>query len=586
MVRGRLPLVLLGARRQGVEERVGVAELGAMTRKIRYEHDDAEAEGARPAQGLGLDETASFEGPAKLPEAFSPHRTRVDGTAGYDAMLASALEHASERPRMGKYVVLGTLGEGAMGTVLRAYDEQLDRQVALKVLHRELGEQQTSRLLREAQALAKVSHPNVVQVYEVGEVEGRAYVAMELIEGQTLRAWMRQHPRPDWRDVVRVFAQLGAGLAAVHERRLVHRDFKPGNALIDTQGRARVVDFGLVRRTDESEEYSVQRVRTGGHAVVPLDSLITDTGVIMGTPAYMSPEQIKEQDTDARSDQFSFCVVLYEALHGERPHDGDTLETLLKNITDGRMRRSIIDPSSPKHLHALVNRGLSVDPASRFPSMEALLIALEDFESRLDSINFKMLPLSVGLGIPLVMGFWFLDWFLLRPHVWVTLAIRCGMCSVVGVVFVLYRILPRLAERHVDVLIVGTNMITCWGLVAIVWIDGGLESYHVAGLNLLVLSIGVMYAWPLRRALLQNAAIYGSLMLPLAFVPRDIEALDVVLANQLFLLSTMLLSVAAQYQRYDLQHREFRAIQERRRLEVEVANIKRGGDRVSSSGQG
>jgi Protein kinase domain len=152
--------------------------------------------------------------------------------------------------RLGRYIPIEELGRGGMGRVLRAYDPQLQREVALKLLHDELDEGHTARLLREAQAMAKLSHPNVVQVYEADRVGDQTFVAMELVEGRTLRAWMRQQPRPDWRTSVELFVQLGAGLAAAHERGLVHRDFKPGNAIIDGKGRPRVLDFGLARKLD------------------------------------------------------------------------------------------------------------------------------------------------------------------------------------------------------------------------------------------------------------------------------------------------------------------------------------------------
>ena len=155
--------------------------------------------------------------------------------------------------QLGRYVITGTLGRGGMGVVFKAFDPELDRRVALKVLRAELDERHTIRLRREAKAMAKLSHPNVVQVHEVGQAEGQTFVAMELVGGQTLGEWMRQQPRPTWRECVEVFVQVGAGLAAAHDRGLVHRDFKPGNAIIDEEGRPRVLDFGLARQAGEAE---------------------------------------------------------------------------------------------------------------------------------------------------------------------------------------------------------------------------------------------------------------------------------------------------------------------------------------------
>ena len=169
-----------------------------------------------------------------------------------------------EGTRLGRYVVRGALGRGGMGTVLEAFDPELDRPVALKVLHHELAQRHSTRLRREAQALARLSHPNVVQVYEVGEFQGQTFVAMELVHGQTLQEWMREEPRPIWQQCVEVFLQIGTGLVAAHEQGLVHRDFKPANAIIDHKGRARVLDFGLARRVDDLEPDEFSRKRTIG----------------------------------------------------------------------------------------------------------------------------------------------------------------------------------------------------------------------------------------------------------------------------------------------------------------------------------
>jgi predicted Ser/Thr protein kinase len=168
----------------------------------------------------------------------------IEQARAYEALF----KRSAEPRQLGRYVVLDSLGQGGMGVVLRAYDRELDRTVALKVLHREIDEQHTQRLRREAQAMAKLSHPNVVQVYEVGEVEGQTFVAMELVKGKTLCEWMQRQPRPGWRECVELFVQVGAGLAAAHERGLVHRDFKPGNAIVDEKGRPRVLDFGAQPR--------------------------------------------------------------------------------------------------------------------------------------------------------------------------------------------------------------------------------------------------------------------------------------------------------------------------------------------------
>ncbi|MCA9707646.1 MAG: serine/threonine protein kinase, partial [Myxococcales bacterium] len=226
---------------------------------------DGEAWAIGVARGLGEDSTLSAH-PVGAERSAGDHGAK-DLAAGVPEPELDGLVDEVDRRRvqqallggssasfeLGRYVITGTLGRGGMGVVYKAFDPPLDRRVALKVLHKELDEQHTIRLRREAQAMAKLSHPNVVQVYEVGTVEGRTFVAMELVRGQTLRRWMRQRPRPSWRQCVEVFVQVGKGLAAAHDRGLVHRDFKPGNAIIDDKGRPRVLDFGLARKVEKAD---------------------------------------------------------------------------------------------------------------------------------------------------------------------------------------------------------------------------------------------------------------------------------------------------------------------------------------------
>ena len=318
---------------------------------------------------------------AQTDEQVRPGPAAEAGNVVGPARVYEALfKRAAESPELGRYVVLDLLGRGGIGVVLRAYDRQLDRAVALKVLRRALDDKHKQRLRWEAQAMAKLSHPNVVQVYEVGEVDGQTFVAMELVKGRTVRAWMNQKPRPDWRACVELFVQLGSGLAAAHERGLVHRDFKPGNAIVDGKGRARVLDFGLARlgedEDDEDSSATIQKVRSDTHAAVPPHNHLTETGVVLGTPAYMSMEQMSGQPADARSDQFSFCVTLYEALYGERPYAGDMITELFVSMHGGEVRPVPRGSDVPLALRRVVLRGLAADPAKRWPSMEALLEAL------------------------------------------------------------------------------------------------------------------------------------------------------------------------------------------------------------------
>jgi eukaryotic-like serine/threonine-protein kinase len=302
--------------------------------------------------------------------------------------------------RLGRFEVLSRLGRGGMGEVYEAYDPELDRKVALKVLRPELraepsGDAGPVRLLREAQAMARLIDPHVITVHDVGTFGDQVFVAMELVEGQTLRAWLND--RPPWKEVLAVFARAGSGLAAAHRAGLVHRDFKPDNVLMGTDGRVRVVDFGLARaiaddevdakahaRTptpEDGDSFASTTSRRPGRAPDPLQTPLTRSGAVMGTPAYMSPEQHMGRPADARSDQFSFCVALWEGLYHRRPFVGSNYAQLVHRVLGGR-------PTPPRVVHGprwilqVLERGLAVDPAERHASMDALLSALNRDPSR------------------------------------------------------------------------------------------------------------------------------------------------------------------------------------------------------------
>jgi len=270
-----------------------------------------------------------------------------------------------------RYVLLREIGSGGMGTVYAAYDPVLDRKVALKLLRRSGSADSQARLVREARALARVSSPNVVAVHDAGTFDDQVYIAMELVTGGTLTGWLRERPR-GWPEVVRVFEAAGRGLAAAHACGLVHRDFKPDNVLLDGD-RVRVADFGLAAPLEPAAASSP------GLATPP-DRSLTLTGTIVGTPAYMAPEQHAGEQIDARSDQFSFCVALYEALFGHRPFAGDTVEQLAAEVRAGRVRTAA--GTVPAWLRGLVTRGLSSEPGRRFASMDALLDELVGYRLR------------------------------------------------------------------------------------------------------------------------------------------------------------------------------------------------------------
>ncbi len=290
-------------------------------------------------------------------------------------------EHLGGGAQAGRYVILARLGEGAMGEVFAGYDRELDRRVALKLLrgHGRGDAIGRARMLREAQALARLSHPNVVQVHDVGEVGGRLFVAMEYVKGETLGAWQRRHdPRtPDGRRaILAAYVQAGQGLAAAHAAGIVHRDFKPSNALVGDDGRTRVLDFGLA--TPQSGEgarvdvaiTAVEGPRADFHAD------LTRTGSILGTPGYMAPEQFMAGETDARTDVFAFSVALYEALHGEAPFAGESFADRRQAVLVGDLRPAPPDAGVPAWLRAVIVRGLEFDPRARHRSIDAMLAAL------------------------------------------------------------------------------------------------------------------------------------------------------------------------------------------------------------------
>ena len=267
---------------------------------------------------------------------------------------------------VGRYQIVRRLGAGGMGVVYQAYDGQLQRKIALKLLRPDRGDDGSrvaphARLLREARAMAQLSHPNVVHVYDVGVLEDQVFVSMELVEGTTLRRWLRTGS-PNRRAVVGLFVAAGRGLAAAHAAGLVHRDVKPDNVLIGLDGRARVTDFGLARPFVDEDGGDVER--PAGRA---LSMAVTRTGALAGTPAYMAPEQLRGDAVDARADQFGFCVALYEALYGKRPFQGASPLALEKAVKEGLKDR----PEDT--IGRILQRGLAFAPEQRYPQMTALL---------------------------------------------------------------------------------------------------------------------------------------------------------------------------------------------------------------------
>ncbi len=313
------------------------------------------------------------------PSPSSQFATRAEGH-GATSPTRSGDPSGEARPaRIGGFVVLRKLGEGGMGVVYAAYDEELERKVAIKLLRTDFsGEQQSlgqARLLREAQAMAKLSHPNVVQIYAVGETSGAVFIAMEFVSGGNMREWLERAKRP-WRAVLAAYLQAGQGLAAAHAASIVHRDFKPDNVLMGDDQRVRVVDFGLARPGDAAVELTVSSP-SGVSASGTFPGIeLTQQGAFIGTPAYMAPEQHRREPADAQSDQFSFCVALFEGLYGWRPFRGGDAVELARNVLNGARQDPPRDTPVPGWVLAVLVRGLSSEPARRFPDMAALLAAL------------------------------------------------------------------------------------------------------------------------------------------------------------------------------------------------------------------
>src|SRR5690349_9706471 len=271
----------------------------------------------------------------------------------------AAPELPTRGAEIGRYLVTGEIGRGAMGAVLAAYDADLDRKVAIKLIGEKLDadDERRRRLLGEAKSMARITHPNVVTVYDAGVWHDRLWVAMELVDGVTLDRWRDAAPR-SLAEIVETFVAAARGLAAAHDAGVLHGDFKPSNVLVSRSGRVVVADFGLANRLD---------------APKPSDSVLNAP---IGTPAYMSPEHFLAGAVDARADQFAFCVALFEQLTGERPFKGRSLLELASAISEGTIAVAAA-AKIPMRVRAVVMRGLASQPSDRFASMHELIDALQ-----------------------------------------------------------------------------------------------------------------------------------------------------------------------------------------------------------------
>jgi serine/threonine protein kinase len=365
-----------------------------------------------------------------------------------DEALITKVDHETDEPEdaadsrpdwlvrgetIGRYIVLECLGVGGMGVIYSAWDPRLDRKLAIKVVrdrHGKLGSARgRARLLREGQALARLRHPNVISVHDVGTHEDRVFVAMEFVEGETLHRWLLRSPRPPVGQLIDVFLQVGRGLAAAHRAGLVHRDVKPDNMMLGDDGRVLVLDFGIAREgllgddgdePEEPTEAELQRdeVPTSDADAEPREldepmpepgvplqihedhtplAQLTRAGALVGTPAYMSPEQHRGLPLDARSDQFSFCVAMWEALNGDKPYGEGNREKLLARMRTGQLR-PFRNREVPRRIAVALRRGLSWSARERFESMEALLEALNPRAHALERRVWSSLGLGAAAG--------------------------------------------------------------------------------------------------------------------------------------------------------------------------------------------
>jgi eukaryotic-like serine/threonine-protein kinase len=305
-------------------------------------------------------EAATIEVSSDAPDSFDKVLKKIVATKEHGADLAPGTVIAN------RFRIEKMIGAGGMGTVYQAHDQTLARDVAIKLHHAAGG---AVRLRREAVAMARLAHPNVVSVYEAGEHDGHPFVVMEYITGTTLRAWLVEKPRTV-AEIIDIMLDAGRGLAAAHDAGLLHRDIKPENVLIGADGRARVGDFGLARDVDSKEDPPLE----GAARIL---SPMTQTGAMLGTPAYMAPEQLTGETIDARADQFAFCVTMWEALWKQRPYQGANFDELVKALETGKRRPPPSTPKVPAKIRAALERGLATDRNDRFSSMHTLLAALK-----------------------------------------------------------------------------------------------------------------------------------------------------------------------------------------------------------------
>ncbi|MCG8419265.1 MAG: serine/threonine-protein kinase [Proteobacteria bacterium] len=355
-----------------------------------------------------------------------------------DATVGESSPRLGRGTVVGRYLILDELGHGGMGAVYRAYDPKLDRQVAVKLLCGRLSGNTRKRLEREARALAKMSHPNVVQIYDAGIHQSHVFLAMELVEGQTLKQWCESHPRPGWREILDRYLEAANGLEAAHQQGLIHRDVKPSNFLIGQDGRVRVADFGLAAAmvshnedstTDSTERANVnqlptdasQRASQGARSAIglsrrssletQLEDRFTHTGALMGTLPFMAPEQHVGAAVTPAADQYSFCLSLYQGLTGRLPFTlpsfGFRPHYPVRWIQQKMYASASVPTDSrvPDWLQPILVRGLAAHADDRYPSMTQLIAALQDGPTRRRGMQLRLAAVvSASVIVTVLLG--------------------------------------------------------------------------------------------------------------------------------------------------------------------------------------
>ena len=418
--------------------------------------------------------------------------------------LGSGENTAGEPPpggvprRIGRYLVIRQIGKGGMGMVYAGYDEELDRKVAIKLLHpAQQGDSQSrARIIREAQSLARVSAPNVVHVYEVGEFSGQLYIIMEFVNGTTLTKWQTEQRRST-REILRMYCAAGQGLLDAHDAGLIHRDFKPDNVLLGNDGRPRVADFGLARMqnpagglgSDLTAKYKSMNPLASSN---PELNSLTQTGTLMGTPLYMSPEQHLGEPADGRSDQFSFCVALYEALYRQLPYEGTTLQALAINTVKGKIRPRPAGSNVPAPVHEALMRGLSKTSDKRFPSMRELLAALA-FDPTKDTVAAPWVRRLVAVSVPAFFVIEMLAYEVLRwlgvSEMTSSVALAAALFLFIGLMMFRLRRVFRSNMFHRGMMVIGlgfTGQLLCFRLVGILM---GLSLAQISTFDLAVIFV-------------------------------------------------------------------------------------------------